>query len=399
MKVAVYLSGYGPETGGGHTFESEIFEALLRQCHNYRHDFTVLSRPPALEALGRRLAGLPITSRAISSSRFEWLLEALTRGTAQRHLLGSRPGAIDRAMKASGADLLWFVAQPAGPQWTDYPYITTIWDVQHRVTPWFRELAANGTWEKREWVNIPILQRAAAVITGTHAGQAEIERYYLVSPERIVLLPHPTPRFALDGAAMPVVSLPLALPPGESYLFYPAQFWSHKNHANLLLGLAHLRDTRGRTPHLVLVGSDKGNKAHVVKMASALGLTDYIHFLGFVSREELVALYRHALMLVYPSWFGPENLPPLEAFALGCPVVASRVPGADEQLGEAALLFDPADPADIAEKIFLLQSDPTLKARLVEAGHARARAWTADDYVSGVIGIVNRLEAPLRCGQ
>jgi glycosyltransferase involved in cell wall biosynthesis len=397
MKIAVYVSGYQPETGGGYTFENDIFEALLRRRGNFRHGFAVLSQPAAQEALARRIHDTSITVHAVSRSRLQWIFETATRALAQRHRFGRRPTALDRAMKEADADLLWFVAQPAGPQWTDYPYITTIWDVQHRVTPWFPELVADGEWENREAVNIPILQRAAAIITGTAAGQAEIERYYQVSPERVVRLPHPTPQFALNAAALPVQPLPNSFGLQRPYLFYPAQLWAHKNHLNLLLALADLKARHAEMPDLVLIGADKGNKAHILATARALGIAGNVRFLGFVSREELLGLYRHASMLVYPSWFGPENLPPLEAFALGCPVVASAIPGAVEQLGKAALLFDPANPADIAEKISLVLSDAALRSQLVAAGHTRARAWTADDYVDGVIKIVDHLEAPLRC--
>ena len=397
MKIAVYMSDYRPETGGGHTFERDVFEALLRRHPQYRHSFAVLSRSFSRAALDQRLAGLPISNHTVSASRIEWLFQGATRGMAQRHRLGSRPSALDRAMKEAGADLLWFVGQPASPQWTDYPYITTIWDVQHRITSWFPELTSNGEWENREWVNTSVLRRATAVITGTKAGQAEIERHYQVPPERIITLPHPTPQFALDAARSPPEDGPASLGLKEPYLLYPAQFWSHKNHVNLLLALAELRDRHGYAPQLAFVGSDKGNKKHVADVAGQLGLAGQVHFLGFVPQRDLVALYRRAVMLVYPSWFGPENLPPLEAFALGCPVAASRIPGAREQLGDAAVLFDPSSPSDIADKIAAVQADAQLRARLVAAGHARAKAWTADDYVGGLMAFADKLEPVLRC--
>ena len=94
---------------------------------------------------------------------------------------------------------------------------------------------------------------------------------------------------------------------------------------------------RAHDYELVLVGDDKGQAGHVASLVREMGLSDSVHQLGFVETEELVALYRGAHSLLYLS-FGPENLPPLEAYALGCPVVASDVPGAREQLGEAALL-------------------------------------------------------------
>jgi glycosyltransferase involved in cell wall biosynthesis len=74
---------------------------------------------------------------------------------------------------------------------------------------------------------------------------------------------------------------------------------------------------------MVFTGSDKGNAGHVFGKINELGLHDQVHMLGFVPREDLRALYSKALS-------------PREAFTLGCPVIASRIPGAEEQLGDAA---------------------------------------------------------------
>ena len=114
-------------------------------------------------------------------------------------------------------------------------------------------------------------------------------------------------------------------------------------------------------------------------------------------QRELAVLYRRALALTYVSFFGPENLPPLEAFALGCPVIAADVPGAREQLGDSALLVDPTRPEEIAQAIRSLHRDPSLRQTLVERGRARAARWTALDFVRGVFAILDEFEAVRRC--
>jgi glycosyltransferase involved in cell wall biosynthesis len=258
-------------------------------------------------------------------------------------------------------------------------------------------MSAQGLWEGRELAQRWFLQRATAVVTGTRAGQEELARYYEIPAERTLLLPHPTPRFALDAARGPVdADAPRRFGLETPYLLYPAQFWPHKNHVNLLRALAVLRDRDGLRFGLALVGSDKGNRALVEAETARLGLGGAVRMLGFVGRRDLVALYRHAFALAYASWCGPENLPPLEAFALGCPVVATRVPGADEQLGDAAVLVDPGDPQSIADGVKALVADPAGREQLVARGRARAERWTAADYVRGVLGFLDRFEPVLR---
>jgi glycosyltransferase involved in cell wall biosynthesis len=181
------------------------------------------------------------------------------------------------------------------------------------------------------------------------------------------------------------------------FLFYPAQFWPHKNHVNLILGFAQAVRQHGVDLDLVLCGADKGNRQHLERCIATERMQDRVHIIGFVSRDELVSLYRNAEALTYLSWGGPENLPPLEAFALGCPVIAARIQGADEQLGDAALLVDPAEPAQIAQAIAQLHESPELRAELVRRGLLRAERCSGDDYVRGVFVFLNRFESIARC--
>jgi glycosyltransferase involved in cell wall biosynthesis len=121
-----------------------------------------------------------------------------------------------------------------------------------------------------------------------------------------------------------------------------------------------------------------------------------VRFRGFVETAELATLYREAHALVYLSFFGPENLPPLEAFALGCPVVQADVPGAREQLGDAALFVSPTDATAAADAVRQLE-DAVLRGRLIEAGRERASVYSADAYVRGVLDFLDEFELVRSC--
>jgi glycosyltransferase involved in cell wall biosynthesis len=253
-------------------------------------------------------------------------------------------------------------------------------------------VSGRGEWAFRErWLST-VLGRAAMIVAGNEVGRDEIQRFYGIGPERIRLMPHPTPELppgAAGGEPSPVGA-------GE-YLFYPAQFWPHKNHVNLLLALRILRERHGLNLSLALTGSDKGNLAFVRRTAHDLGVAGAVQFLGFVPRAQMGALYRNAVALVYPTFFGPENLPPLEAFAAGCPVVASDVAGAREQLGDAALLVDATKPEQIADAVVRLRREPGLRERLIRSGSARAQLHTTADFVRGVDQWLDEFEGVRRC--
>jgi glycosyltransferase involved in cell wall biosynthesis len=119
---------------------------------------------------------------------------------------------------------------------------------------------------------------------------------------------------------------------------------------------------------LVLTGFDSFNKKHVESLVSSYNLNNQVYFIGFAPIEEIIWLYKNAFALVYPSYAGPENLPPLEAFYFGCPVVASKINGSDEQLGNAALLCNPSSFEEFAESLLSLKQDHELRSLLISRG-------------------------------
>ncbi len=148
----------------------------------------------------------------------------------------------------------------------------------------------------------------------------------------------------------------------EPFLLYPARAWPHKNHARLLEAFALVRDDR---PELRLVLTGAGHEALAAprgRRAARTGL-----------RGELIALYRTAAALVFPSLYEGFGLPPLEAMACGCPVAASNRGALPEVCGDAAVLFDPEDVEAIAAGIIasLERAD-----ELARAGLARAAGFT-----------------------
>jgi glycosyltransferase involved in cell wall biosynthesis len=220
--------------------------------------------------------------------------------------------------------------------------------------------------------------------------------FYGVHPDNVRIVPFPADDCfrALDNVP---VDISKKCGIRGDFIFYPAQFWPHKNHVNLLLALKLLNDDSSVPLELVLSGSDKGNLHYVQQTVDRLGLSQLVHFVGFVSREDLANLYRQAIALIYPSFFGPDNLPPLEAFAIGCPVAAARVAGADEQLGSAAILFDPARPDEIADAVRRIRNNEKVRSELIRRGRAQVQAKTPKEYVEQVCGILNEFEPIRRC--
>jgi glycosyltransferase involved in cell wall biosynthesis len=176
----------------------------------------------------------------------------------------------------------------------------------------------------------------------------------------------------------------------ERFIFYPAQFWAHKNHLRLIEAVRRLR-AEFPDLHLVLAGSKKNGFAAVERKVSSDGLEGVVHFLGFVPESDLAMLYRRAVALVLPTFFGPTNIPPLEAFVVGCPVAASGIYGMPEQLGDAALYFDPLSVDEIVGVLRRLWTDNALRTELGARGRARSAAWGAPQFNQRFATIIEAL--------
>jgi glycosyltransferase involved in cell wall biosynthesis len=157
-------------------------------------------------------------------------------------------------------------------------------------------------------------------------------------------------------------------------LLYPAQTWPHKNHVALLRALALLGRRHGLTIPLVCTGRTTAHLRTIEAAVGDLGLRGLVSFVGFVSPAELVCLYRMCRAVVVPTLFEAASFPMFEAFVLGAPVACSDVTSLPEQAGDAALLFDPRSPDEIAEAIRLLWTEPDLRETLIARGHVRIRS-------------------------
>jgi glycosyltransferase involved in cell wall biosynthesis len=393
MHVGVVLGDIEPQAGGSFTFIHDVADAFLSLAAGSHHRFTLFAPRAYADAMRGKLAE-NVAIVPMSAHLFDRPLSLLGHYVPVFGYFWRRKSRLERQAASLGVELIWFAGGVL--ETFDIPYVTTIWDVQHLTHPWFPEVSANWIWDHRELVLRRHLRRATSLVVGTRVGRDEIVKYYGVPEEHIAILPHPTPGFALRaGDDTHTQKRQPGIP--ENYIFYPAQFWPHKNHVNLLKALQILVRGDPEAPTLVLTGSDKGNRTFVERCAVDLGISHKVHMLGFVTTDALIGLYRNARALVYPSFSGPENLPPLEAFALGCPVVVSNYRGAEEQLGDAAILFDPASPVAIAKAIADVIKDVSLRAQLIERGKVRAARWTGREFVKGIFGLFDAFEAQRRC--
>jgi glycosyltransferase involved in cell wall biosynthesis len=231
----------------------------------------------------------------------------------------------------------------------DVPTAVTVYDLQHLDLPHLFSRAERLFRARTHEVSA---RRADAVIVTSQFVRRSVVERLGIPPEKVHAIP-----LGIDHERFT---------PGdetrEDFLLYPARPWPHKNHERLFEAFALLREER---PELRLVLTGGGHEGRPVPPGVVVE--------GLVSGDELVALYRRAACMVFPSLYEGFGQPPLEAMACGCPVAASNIPAIAEACGDAAGLFDPNDPEDIAAVVAGVLDAPK---RFVAAGLERARGFT-----------------------
>ncbi len=123
-------------------------------------------------------------------------------------------------------------------------------------------------------------------------------------------------------------------------------------------------------------------------------LPSSVKYVGYVTDGELKALYQNAACFVFPSIYEGYGLPPTEAMACGCPVVAAKAASIPEVCGDAALYFDPHNPKELAVTLQKIMSNAPLRESLRERGLARAARMQWRSTAVGLLQEIRRVAAP-----
>jgi glycosyltransferase involved in cell wall biosynthesis len=166
----------------------------------------------------------------------------------------------------------------------------------------------------------------------------------------------------------------LGLP--DSYLLFVGTFEPRKNLPGLLDAYYILRAGLPDAPPLLLAGRRGWLYEDIFARVEALHLSDHVIWLENAPQADLPAIYNGATLLVLPSHYEGFGLTALEAMACGTPPVASNRSSIPEVVGDAGLLIDPDRPAELADALRRMITDPALRDHLRTAGLARAAQFT-----------------------
>lgn len=279
---------------------------------------------------------------------------------------------LPRAAARAGVTLIHAPAYTA-PFWSGVPVVLTIHDVSYERHPeWYPY--------RRDWLRRAFYRRSARaasrILTVSAFSASEICAAYGIPRDRITVAPLGVdPRFA---PVDPDVSCELPAGVSAPFLLHVGDLHERRNLTMVVDALFEARRHFGALPALSLVaaGIDRGVGQALCAIAREAGAPDAVVLLSDVSEERLLALYRCATAVVYPSLYEGFGLPLIEAMASGTPVIASSAASIPEVVGDAALLLDPTDAVGWTSAIVRIVNDEALRARMRSAGLERAAQFT-----------------------
>lgn len=384
MRVIAILEDDAASGGGFNQALNAILQ--MRDLCAGKYDFEVLTtRRSNIGVLGKLDVQATVFYFSFADKLLAYLATSSWWHATQVRLKFTAP--FEKLLLRRGCDLAYFVTPSARPNILQrLNYIATVWDLCHRDTPEFPEVREFARFQVREHLYRSILPSAFAIITDSAALAATVTRRYGIDAERLLPVPFaPAPSLAAaESSAKAAVLAKFGLE--EGYFFYPAQFWAHKNHVRILQALLLLK-ARGHAARVAFAGGNQGNRPHVESFASSHGLGNQVRFLGFVPAEDMRGLYEGCRAVVMPTYFGPTNIPPLEAWQTGRPLIYSAQ--FREQAGDAALCVDPDDAEALAQAMQDCANEETCAA-LVKAGAARLQ-HVAQQRIAAETALLARL--------
>jgi len=404
----------GSENGGAKVLATELI-CLLSQLrpdwefflltNNLSHDeLTVLEsenvRRLCVRQISPRGSSQSSTGRAerIRGQMKEWLKRSLptpllAKGKTLYSSLRSRHWVRLGIVSELKADLLFCPFTLPIFYDTAVPTVSIIYDLQYHYYPQF--------FERRDYVSRERNFRETCRLA-----------------DRLVCISHFVRTTVLNVSQLPahrVVSIPISLsrritkPSQEStngalvkyrlkengFLFFPANFWPHKNHEMLFVSFGMFCSRHPEWAlNLVCTGNADTRLRILQEAVKGMGLEERIIFPGYLSPDEFAALFSSCRALIFPSLYEGFGMPVLEAMNLEKPVLCSNVTSLPEVAGDAALYFDPRKPEEILRAMERMVEDSEFRREFIARGKRRVELF--DDSEKMAREYLNVFEEVLR---
>lgn len=375
-KIGIYLEA-APACGGAYQYNRILVEALSTLPQEKYEIYAIYGTSHWEDKLREKQIASTFLKPSLFWQRLQGLWRRLKLPVKHWRKLVAPFHPLMRAMNKMQCDIWLFPSQDAYAYWLPVKSFGVIHDLMHRYEKRFPEVGNAKEVAAREFHYSMMCRFSEGILVDSNLGKLHVIESYGLNAKKCHVLPYIAPPLTSKVSPLPLAEK-YNLP--SKYFFYPAQFWQHKNHENLLKALHKCIQVHPNM-QLVLVGSPKNYYEATLNLIQKLDLKNHVKILGLVPDEAVPLFYQKARALIMPTFFGPTNIPPLEAFAFDCPVAISGVYGMPEQLQEAALYFDPNSVEEIQDCMLKLWENDSLCKELIEKGRAHHESWQFQHFV------------------
>jgi len=268
---------------------------------------------------------------------------------------------------------------------TRKPYVVTVHDIGPLTHPEY--FNNKPPWIMKKSLD-QMLDKADAMICVSQATADELREYAggRLSQDRVHIIGEGVSPVFFEMPDMQCLNSLTNLPePGTPFILTTGKISPRKNIQGVIRALAQVLDDVPH--HLVLVGGSGWETDEVFKLLKDKRLAERVHMVGFVSDEQLLALYKVASAYVHPSLFEGFGLTLLEAMAAGCPVITSNLYSLPEVAGDAAILVNPHDAEDISNAIRDVCLHASVADELIAKGSARVASFSWADAARSIADV------------
>ena len=364
MKIGIYLEG-SPEMGGGF-FQSLKASLLFFDIKKYNSQIElIITKNETKEYL---------LKAQIKNKLFK--LNKVSAYTSQLFEINSFHDFFNKVkinhpfynfIKKNSYDLIVFLGpSPMSKFCKDISFISNIWDLDHKKNSQFPEHNLNNNYENKEKLFKEIVTRAFKIVVPHQSNKLDLINFYKTTEDKINIQNFIPMLPTIYKEKSNIINYDeiydkFKLPKEKKIVFYPAQFWAHKNHKYIIDVVKILKAKKKDKYLFVFCGGNKGNFKYIKDLILKNQLENYIKIFNFLSDDEVISLYKNCNAVVMPTFCGPTNLPIYESFFFKKIIFYTKNLIPNDSINEHLIEIDITSPKDLYEKLDICFDKPKLE--------------------------------------
>ena len=216
------------------------------------------------------------------------------------------------------------------------------------------------------------------IITESSYVKTDIINYLNFNSNRVIVAESP-PIFDYEKVDEAMVKSKYKIIDGFDYIFFPAQFWKHKNHKRVINAFSNIIK-KHRNTKLIITGRKSREYENIIEQINELSITENMLHLENIDQKDMPYFFKHSILTIAPTLHESISIPVFEAFYFKSPVCASEILAIKDQVSNAGLQFDPTNEESIYKSLDEMLSNNDLRKKFKSKGKKRLEYFSHERY-------------------